>query len=197
MCSIIGYCGVFDSQVVERVFTHSRIRGLHAFGFSYYENNLITTKKFLSYDEFVTAVMEVKPELFIAHFRYSTSGDFKNIDNNQPLQLQDKAIAFNGVISQKDKEAMELEYGLSLPTENDGYILIQKYYDKEFIKNKNISFAFVGLENKKLIAMRNSMRPMHLFKNNNIKLLCSTKDILERSGLNGSIEVEPFKLLEF
>jgi glutamine phosphoribosylpyrophosphate amidotransferase len=192
MCSIIGYKGTFDEQLVTSILYNSRIRGLHSFGYSYYDCDELKTKIFLQYNEFKEQLMQDKPNLFIAHFRYSTSGDYKDIKNNQPLFQNQIAIAFNGVISQKDKQGMESEYNMKLIGDNDGYILLNKFNDDNFIKQKNISFAVVGLESKNLFAIRNKNRPLHISNYNNTIIIASTKDILNRSGIKETKEIQPF-----
>lgn len=187
MCSVIGYKGKFQPELVKKLLYNSRIRGLHAFGYSFYLNKELTTRKFLDYKSFEQSICEEKPDLFIAHFRYSTSGDYKVIDNNQPLQQNNVCIAFNGVISQKTKEEIEEEYKVVLKNDNDGYLLIQKLNDVDFLSKKNISFALVGLQLDRLFFMRNEKRPLHLFESDDLKVVASTKDILERSGIEKSV----------
>jgi glutamine phosphoribosylpyrophosphate amidotransferase len=156
MCSIIGFQGVYETDLITRLCYNSRIRGLHSFGFSFYQNGKLQVKKYLNYDKFLTDLNKHKPNKFIAHFRYSTSGDYKKIENNQPLIYEDQSIIFNGVISQKSKDEMQEEFQLKLTAENDGFVLVQKYDDLEFIKNRNISFAMIALSDNKLIALRNN-----------------------------------------
>lgn len=192
MCSIIGYKGKFKSDVVNRLLDNSRIRGLHSFGYAFYDNGTLVNKKYLDYQLFKKGLLSDKPNLFIGHFRYSTSGDFNDPDNNQPLYCEDVALAFNGVISQKTKPEMEKEYNMSLKSDNDGYILLSKYNDKDFISNPNISFAMVCLRDNKLLALRNPNRPLHQFENPEITVFASTKDILNRSGLNNTVELKPY-----
>jgi glutamine phosphoribosylpyrophosphate amidotransferase len=187
MCSIIGFKGTYNKEVLNKVFKYSRIRGLHSFGYSYYSPEL-TTKKFLDYNEFVKDIDNIKPNLFIAHFRYSTSGDFKDNCNNQPLTQNDTSIAFNGVISQKTKLEMENEYEIELFGDNDGYILLNKFNNIQFIQS-NITFALVGLKNNKLFALKNRKRPLWLYENDCI-LLTSTEDIMKRSGITNSKEIK-------
>lgn len=187
MCSVIGYKGDFDTELVKKLLYNSRIRGLHAFGYSFYLNNELTTRKFLDYKLFEQSICEEKPNLFIAHFRYSTSGDYKLIDNNQPLQQNNVCIAFNGVLSQKKKAEIEEEYQIVLKSDNDGYLLIQKLNDVDFLMKKNISFALVGLQLGKLFFMRNEKRPLHVFESDKLKVIASTKDILQRSGIENSV----------
>ena len=68
MCSVIGYKGKFQAELVKNLLRNSRIRGLHAFGYSFYLNKELTTRKFLDYKQFEQSICEEKPNLFIAHF---------------------------------------------------------------------------------------------------------------------------------
>ncbi len=190
MCSVIGYKGKYNEELLTKVFQYSRIRGLHSFGYSYYCPELIT-KKFLKYDEFIESINEDRPNLFIAHFRYSTSGDYKDLNNNQPITLNNTSIAFNGIISQKNKLEMEEEYNIDLPYENDGYILINKYNQEDFI-SLPITFAMVGLEDHKLFCLRNDRRPLW-YKSSDYALVVSTEDILLRSGVEGGLLLPPLQ----
>jgi glutamine phosphoribosylpyrophosphate amidotransferase len=191
MCSILGYKGIFDGAIVSKLLYNSRIRGLHAFGYSFFQSGAIETRKFLDYNVFVKDLLQEKPDTFIAHFRYSTSGDYKELENNQPLFQNNTAIAFNGVISQRPKFEMEFEYKINLLADNDGYILLHKHEDTEFINKRNISFAMVGLKDKKIFALRNRNRPLHIYTGNDLVIVASTKDILTRSGLKDSAEMKP------
>jgi glutamine phosphoribosylpyrophosphate amidotransferase len=191
MCSIIGFRGKYDEELLDRIFQYSRIRGLHSFGYSFY-NPELTTKKFLDYTSFLSSIHNNRPNLFIAHFRYSTSGDYLNENNNQPLQLKETSIAFNGVISQGTKEEMEETYNVELSGENDGYILLQKYKDIEFL-NSNITYAMVGLNDKRLFALRNERRPLWYKDIENGVIVSSTSDILLRSGIEEPIEIKPIE----
>jgi glutamine phosphoribosylpyrophosphate amidotransferase len=191
MCSIIGFRGKYDEELLDKIFQYSRIRGLHSFGYSFY-NPELTTKKFLDYTSFLSSIHNNRPNLFIAHFRYSTSGDYLNENNNQPLQLKETSIAFNGVISQGTKEEMEETYNVELSGENDGYILLQKYKDIEFL-NSNITYSMVGLNDKRLFALRNERRPLWYKDIENGVIVSSTSDILLRSGIEEPIEIKPIE----
>lgn len=189
MCSVIGYKGNYNEELLDKIFKYSRIRGLHSFGYSYY-NPELTTKKFLDYENFVSSIHKDRPTLFIAHFRYSTSGDFLTQENNQPITLNSISIAFNGVISQGTKSEMEEEFNLTLPSENDGYILLQKYKDKEFLKS-DITYAAVGLNERRLFALRNDRRPLWYKLIDGGVIVSSTADILNRSGIENPTEINP------
>jgi len=192
MCSVIGFRGKYDEDLLNKIFLYSRIRGLHSFGYSFY-NPELTTKKFLSYESFLSSIHNDRPNLFIAHFRYSTSGDYLNENNNQPLQSEDISIAFNGVISQGTKEEMEERYDIELQADNDGYILLKKYNDAEFL-NSDITYASVGLKNNKLFGLRNERRPLWYKEREDGVIISSTSDILTRSGIKEPTELKPLLL---
>lgn len=187
MCSIIGFKGKYDKIVLNKIFANSRIRGLHSFGFAYYDaNNALQTFKTLDYNTFIDSINKIAPDLFIAHFRYSTSGDYKILENNQPLMYKNSVFAFNGVISQEKKEIMENQYNIKMPSDNDGYILFDKIVkdDNAWLKNnKTISYACVWLSNGELYAKRNINRPLYVTEINKNTIYVSTKDIAIRSGI--------------
>lgn len=197
MCSIIGFSGVYDHDLLTKVFENSKIRGIHSFGFSYYESGTLTTNKFLDYNQFVSAIHKKAPNKFIAHFRYSTSGDYKDANNNQPLSNQTTSVAFNGVISQKTKDEMEAEFNMKLEGDNDGYVLLNKLNDLDFLSSKSITFAMVGLSGGKLLAMKNSKRPLYIAEKYGDVIIASTNDIMKRSGINYAVEFPNLKKIAF
>lgn len=189
MCSIIAVSGSWDEEIVKKIMQNSRIRGLHSFGYSFVEKEKIQNLKFLEYNQFIQSLIQKKPEKFIAHFRYSTSGDWKVIENNQPILLDDFCLAFNGVIDMSSKSEMEKKFELKMETENDGEIAIVKYKQNrdlflDFINENKRTFAgvFLNKENK-IIAIKNNLRPLSISKDKNATYLASTSDILSRSGL--------------
>ena len=183
MCAVVGGSGAFIPELVSRLLHNSRLRGVHSFGYSFYLGKDIITRKFVDFKEFHNSIQKEAPEKFIAHFRYSTSGDYKNPDNNQPLQSEDTAIAFNGVISQKSKKEIEVEYGVEMPSDNDGHVLLQKYKDKSFRATQKVTYAAIGLADGKLFALRNSKRPLWQSVGSKVTLFASTKDVFVRSGV--------------
>ena len=196
MCSVIGFKGEYDKVLLDKIYNESRLRGVHSFGFSYYNNGTLETHKFLDFKQFKDKIHSISPNTFIAHFRYSTSGDYKVMENNQPINFDDKSIVFNGVISQKNKVDIEQEFGVKMDIENDGYVLIQKYDDNLFVSKENITFAMIGLESGKLIALKNKKRPLYFNDDSNI-IICSTRDIMKRSGIEFQKEVSSLKLYEW
>lgn len=196
MCAVIGYSGDYQQSLIKKLLSNSRIRGVHSFGYSCYVEKELVTKKFLAFDKFQDSLEIDRPSKFIAHFRYSTSGDFKDEENNQPLQVGNLAFAFNGVISQKSKSEIELEYDTELLGDNDGYLLLDKYADQSFIRKPAITFAAVGLKDGKVFALRNSKRPLWYAETSSAKIYASTRDILNRSGIQDCYKIESIKIHE-
>jgi glutamine phosphoribosylpyrophosphate amidotransferase len=184
MCSIIGYKGKFQSNFVSKLLDESRCRGIHSFGF-HTKNG---TQKFLDYNLFKKELLKEQPDIFIAHFRYSTSGDYKNLENNQPLTTDDKSMVFNGVISQLDKTSMEKKFNIELPSDNDGWILFN-YFSPHGISElpKGVSYAFLGLDGEGITAVRNELRPLWKYESKKYVVLSSTKDILIRTGIKKNL----------
>jgi len=197
MCSIVAASGDYDIEIIKKIFFNSRIRGLHSFGFSYVVNGEIQTHKFTDYDKFVELFIQKKPSKFIAHFRYSTSGDWKLPMNNQPILIRNICLAFNGVIDMSTKTDMEKKFGIEMQTENDGEIAIHKYIDNKehflsFINEKKRTFAGVFLNSSnEIIAIKNNLRPLSVSKHSNTTYIASTSDILERSGLKNIDRIKP------
>lgn len=202
MCSIVGFAGVWEDQTIRKIMINSRIRGLHSFGYSYANNGQIITKKFLNYNTFIETICEEKPSKFIAHFRYSTSGDWKNQDNNQPVSAGNLSLVFNGVIDMRSKPEMEKHYRVSMNTENDGEIALMKYQKSkedmlDFIGQAGRTFAGMILSsNGEAYAVRNNLRPLSFAENDNAIYYASTNDILRRSGLKDCQTTKPNKYYE-
>lgn len=200
MCSIIGWNGKFEENIVTKLCEASRIRGLHSFGYSFLNNDQIITKKFLKYDQFLNSLKASAPEKFIAHFRYSTSGDYQNEQNNQPITKEGLSMVFNGVIDMRTKEQMEEAYNVDLQTDNDGELAViyKSRSDQEFknlVKNKSYAGAFLDFEGN-IKVFRNINRPCHIGKLNEIRILASTKDILNRAGITDTKMVGYDKFIE-
>lgn len=202
MCSIIAVSGNWDEEIVKKIMQNSRIRGLHSFGYSFVEKNKIQNFKFIDYDQFLKSLIQKKPIKFIAHFRYSTSGDWKVIENNQPILLDDFCLAFNGVIDMSSKSEMEKKFEVQMETENDGEIAIIKYKQGKdsflnFINENKRTFAgvFLNKENE-ITAIKNNLRPLSISKDKKATYLASTSDILLRSGLKSYEKLKPNKFYE-
>src|SRR5688572_15511160 len=104
MCSVIGYQPIKPDDKAHDAFRalmyQSRIRGLHAFGLAQHSGAKIGSDYFVlretgDYGAILQAFNPLLPA--VAHCRYSTSGDWAVLDNNQPLVVGSLALAWNGV----------------------------------------------------------------------------------------------------
>lgn len=179
---------------VCRLFDQSQIRGRHAFGFSVWEENKghrdnIRTFKSHELLRVKKEIMDYRytpPEILIGHNRYSTSGDWKDHGNNQPVHIQGISMVFNGVITQSEKSVYETVYKKTFSTENDGEIFSRKVLDGEdwvrFVANGSFSFAGLFVRNGEAYAIRNKNRPLYMGNDMGGVFFASTKNIFERAG---------------
>jgi len=189
MCGVIGYsCDdpqPHHAESLRSLFYESRVRGLHAFGFSTWDGEQVVTERFLGLKECL-AVIPRGPTRLIGHCRYSTSGDYQTVANNQPLQIADAAMAFNGVISMATKQEYERQHGREYATENDGEIFLDKFVRNdgwlEFVARGRFSFAGLTLQGGRLTALRNKSRPLFRVDRGSATFFASTADIFRRAG---------------
>jgi glucosamine 6-phosphate synthetase-like amidotransferase/phosphosugar isomerase protein len=190
MCGIIGYscCQPVDGHRywLKNLIIESNIRGTHAYGISYAKSGIIITEKFRTIDGLLKFIEKIDiPENLIIHNRYDTSGDYHVIENNQPIQIDNFSLAFNGVISMRTRIENEKYFGVKLDTDNDGEIFLKLYIDHRnmihFIDNDNISFAGLMLYKDTLVALRNKKRPLYRIKGEGVTLFASTSDIFKRA----------------
>lgn len=184
MCGVIAFIGNgINQKLIDKLVYESEVRGTHHTGKVKFKLQSFTGKEH---------------DVVISHTRYATSGEV-----NQPLKINSKVLAFNGVIHQGTKKEMEREFKIKMKTDNDGEIILQKCKTPEnvldFISFNQCSFAGVMLfGNGRFVAMRNQYRPLWMHKAKNGVLLASTKDIFVRSGIKTNLkELEPLKIYEW
>ena len=203
MCGVVGFSSDEVTQehldLLNGLIAQSKIRGLHSFGYTYYDGEFITNKYF--------DMSELDGRSFqklIYHNRYSTSGDYKDHNNNQPIEGDEIHLVFNGVLDMGTKEEMELKYDIKMNTDNDGEILIKKCgSDKEKIKRfvEDTTGSFAGLiltRSNELLAIRNPNRPLWKLNHEGAVYFASTRDIFKR--VDDSLEPEqlnPYQLYEY
>ena len=197
MCSVIGFSGQYESFTLEKIFFNSQIRGVHAFGYAFFCDKELIVKKYFNYNDFLKSIHNEKPNKFIAHFRYSTSGDYLIEQNNQPIFKNNQAMVFNGVISQKSLDEMRKEYDCPIESDNDGWILFDKFFDLEQLKDTSMTFASLFFKNNQITALRNKKRPLWKGVKNKNLFIASTNDILTRSGIDNASEIKPFSHVQW
>lgn len=186
MCGVVGFSCEnpkdFHFKILYDIIYESKIRGIHSFGFTYLDNNKLVTKKYHNIDD----VVFPKTKKIIYHNRYSTSGDFQNHLNNQPLHNDKLSLVFNGVLDMRTKDEMEKAYNIKMQTYNDGEIIIHKCGDNKIkLENyiKTIKGSFAGLvltSENKLWAIRNINRPLWKLNYKGATYFASTKNIFKR-----------------
>lgn len=200
MCGVIGF---YSQQVTAeqqallyRLAQQSSIRGLHAFGASWIDSQgRISTSKWKTFPQVLPAA-----GIFIWHNRYSTSGDWHDDGNNQPIADVDIAVAVNGVISMKPRPEYEQEFGVKCVTDNDAEIfmrLLQAGNPADQVASRlSGSLAAVFIKDSQVFAVRNNCRPLHWFLRHDAVYVVSTVDIADRAA-GSTIEVHnvpPFQL---
>ena len=197
MCGVVGFsCKKPNKEnisILNELIIQSKIRGLHSFGYSYFDGSIQTEKH---HD--INSVKLPMSNKIIYHNRYSTSGDYTNHENNQPIHNKEMSLVFNGVIDMATKEEIESKYNIKMKNDNDGEIILNTCGTdisliKKFVTETTGSFAGIILTNSnKLLAIRNSKRPLWQLNYLDCIYLASTRDIFKR--VNSSFQ--PIQLKE-
>lgn len=195
MCSVIGYDPGQDNDGAEEMFAalmrESRVRGVHAFGVAQWVLGGPVITKSLDVEEIIAKFEPGVPT--IAHCRYSTSGDWRSMANNQPIHVGNRALVFNGVIDMRRRE----EWDVECETENDGEIFLRRLAQGgsvEDILGESFSGSFAGLwfeDDGTMIAARNERRPLWYANPPNGVWYASTADILRRAGVTENMQEFP------
>lgn len=205
MCGVIGISikdvTEEDFSLIENVFLQSMIRGKHATGVSYYnDNKIITIKEPVSVDKFLE---NNSPNNWlngtnidcIGHIRYSTS----DLNYNQPIASDKLSISHNGIITQEDPENWKDKFGYSTTTRNDSELILRCLENKDIVFKtfSGSSMAVCTLDySGKITFFRNGQRPLYYGHLYNIfgkvrgTIVASTKDILVRSGIKHIFNTE-------
>lgn len=195
MCGVVGYQSdapvLAHSDLVRSLCTEVSIRGLHAFGVAT-ENRVYRYFSLAMLDKFLARAWPVGG--LVAHTRYSTSGDWTDRRNNQPLVTGGMSLAFNGVIDMRTRAEYQQDWPWPFETENDGEIfsrwVLAGRDPVEFVR-RPCSFAGVYLLGGDVWALRNGFRPLWYYCDEDTTLVASTRDAFVRSGL------EPLELPEY
>ena len=183
MCGVIGVHGHAPVDLIRNLFIETQIRGRHATGVSYWKNDKVNTiKEPIPAEEFLDKYnpedwYECDSITMIGHCRYSTS----DLQYNQPIANDTRAIVHNGVITQSLPETWKKTYGYKCEGKNDTELLFHSWNPKEW---EDSSIACIMLENDSINWYRNGKRPLWQAETNDYRVITSTKDIAIRSGLH-------------
>jgi glutamine phosphoribosylpyrophosphate amidotransferase len=178
----------------------SKIRGLHAFGLGWAVGKGVKVEKSNSFDRLLSLLPAKLPARIVFHARYSTSGDYTVMANNQPLERDGACLAFNGTLDMGTKEEMERRHGVKLLSDNDGELaLLAALRGKlgEFVAQTRGSFAGILVAQNTLSAVRNSRRPLWMWEDGKGgTFFASTRDIFKRADIGAEpVEVPAGQIL--
>lgn len=184
MCGIVGYKPLEENAeagpAFKRLFDECSIRGLHAFGASQPGVTFRSFKQDEVYGRLSSNVVT------IAHTRYCQSGDWRVLENNQPIVVGDMALAMNGVIHMGTKEEFEKAFGVLCEADNDSEVFLRCLEAGEdaahFIDRITGSFAAVWLVGDRLYAGHNWRRPLWRCRAYGGLWYTNTRDIFLRAG---------------
>jgi glutamine phosphoribosylpyrophosphate amidotransferase len=162
---------------------------MHAYGYAAVQDGVLMEHKSNGLKSLLVTIN--KPTRLIGHCRYSTSGDYKDMNNNQPLRFGDEYLVFNGVIDMRTKAEMEAAYKIKMQSDNDGEIMLQAENRIEMLKS-GITFSGLTLKSHALAFFRNEGRPAYKATRYGATYIASTADILRRCLL----EPEPLNPYE-
>lgn len=195
MCGLIGFItnSKFNREVLIEAFVQSQIRGKHATGVSFYDEqgkliNIsapIPSKEFIQNFDFGSLPVNLR---LSGHCRYSTS----DLNYNQPLSSNNSSLVHNGVITQEFPEKWERHYGYKCETKNDSELLLRCLDELEnpFIKFKGSSISAIYFNEDEFLFFRNGNRPLWWIEGEGFILIASTKNIIERTFKNLGIEIK-------
>lgn len=231
MCGIFGVTveGEFNERhdkLVRALFLESQIRGRHATGVTWtsgFVPEMTTIKHPVPAEEFVKSNMYNSSVPFgefnvrmLGHCRYSTSGDWDDNENNQPLMSQEIALVHNGLVSMGTKEEFEAQYSIKANSYNDSEVILQhvlrvKYSTRGDDPDKvtlveSLSKALhrihrveppifaLGIIGRwwQMLCVRDHIRPLWLFSIDSlgVKGFASTEDIINRVAEHMQVTID-------
>jgi len=181
MCSVIGIYSKksVSIQLFKRLLDESMIRGKHATGISYIEDNTLKSKIIPTYSKLFD-LPKISTNIMIGHCRYSTS----DLEYNQPIIENEVAIVHNGVVDQSNPDNWENKYNYKFNTKNDTEILLKHWIDNKHPLKLDSSISSIIIDNRNKPIMyffRNEERPLYYYKDKDNIIIASTKDIFKRS----------------
>lgn len=215
MCGVVAYYSAkpkgFHFATLANLLIQSKIRGLHAYGISYFRLGKMHSMKTHDLEDILSLLASSgfiadPPHALIAHNRYSTSGDWQHHSNNQPIVIQEAhgqhALVFNGVVDQGERDEWQRTYGKRYITDNDGEIVLREMIDnpegwEDWFKKQRFSFAGATLDHEGTITiLRNARRPLWNADYGDAQFFASTSDILARSSVGGQHrELRPHEVI--
>jgi len=195
MCGIIGIfspTGHINQKMVRELIEEVSIRGRHASGYAYANANTLVTKTFDKPGDEVELPNLESANSFLFHCRYSTS----DLNFNQPLVAEGRALCHNGVVSQQSPDKWYDEFGIKTEGNNDSELILRAeidYHNPKYPGAKHpierfpkASMAVVTISTHSMHYYRNEQRPLHwavvVYEGRQFTVVASTREALKRIG---------------
>jgi hypothetical protein len=222
MCGIFGLVveGEFNekhAKLTEALLLESQVRGRHATGVTWSSGTapMVTVKQPVPATEFVKTHLsmplgEVGVRV-LGHCRYSTSGDWEDNANNQPLESREVSLVHNGLVSMGTKEEFEHQYGVRTHSYNDSEVILQHVlralqagpsvtlvdalgkalHRIHRVEPPIFALGIMGLR-WPMLCVRDHIRPLWLFSiaSLGVRGFASTKDIIDRVAERMQMTIE-------
>lgn len=190
MCGVVGVYSKnnVDLEKLQILLKESQIRGKHATGVAWIENNKIKYD-IVKYSADRYQLPNIKSNMVIAHCRYSTS----DLEWNQPIVDNDIAVVHNGVVTQADPSRWESMYKMKFSTKCDSEILLRHWQKNIHALHIKGSMACLVLDTREKPVMhffRNEQRPLYYAKDNDDYYVVSTANILQRCKISNAKKAE-------
>ena len=200
MCGTVGYYPLTSEhpnlrrEAFCRLLTESQVRGMHAYGIFQPASGCLKSGDLQDIKNYFL------PEYpMVAHTRYSTSGDWRNMENNQPIQVEGLVLVFNGVIHMGTREEFNAAFQVECLSNNDGEVLlrcmdggttgVRALQAESFILNTRGSFAGCWFDDGIMFVGRNPRRPLWYCEHLGARWFASTRDIFLRAEFPEPLEV--------
>lgn len=188
VCGVIGYYSAqplpAHGDHLAALLRESQIRGRHAFGCAWRTETGIEVRRSLQgqviTDTLCQLFADKPPQEAMAFCRYSTSGDWREMRNNQPLAIDGTVLIFNGVLDMRTPTDWQRDYGGTYQTANDGELFIRHGLRDPIAFVRHGSFAGCWMTPVGFYALRNQDRPLWWRTDATATWLASTQDILRR-----------------
>ena len=216
MCALFGYLDYghkvsirFLQKLVQALANASEVRGTHASGIAYMQNNSLTIYKRPKPAHKMHFRLPAGTAAVMGHTRYTTQGSQNQNYNNHPFRGHagtDFALAHNGVLY--NDHALRLEKHLpDTKIETDSYIAVQLIEAEKALNFSAIrsmteavlgNYTFTILDTTNAIWFVKGSSPLYLlhFPEIGLYVYTSTKEIMHHTIFNTGLKVLTYEVID-
>ena len=167
MCGIFGWINQDNPEKNNEVAILASDRGIHSFGYAYFDNGLQVIKKKGNIKLHKNTIP--KTDKLIGHQRLATFGGIE-LDNGCPFMTEDFAFVHNGNIRDYQELANKYSYELKSGCDSEVLIPIIKDNTEKIISELSGPFAIAIISQDQIILLR---RGLPIYSNGAV--FCSKK----------------------